>query len=125
MSAFEAGESGFITATVAAPAPAISLGVIVAVSCVLLKNVVVCGLSFQFTIAPDTKFVPFTVSEKPGPPASALCGESEVMLGVGSATKNEKLPDTDELPGCAPGLTTVTETVPDLATSLAEMAAES
>jgi hypothetical protein len=40
-------------------------------------------VSFHSTVAPETKFVPFTVSVNPVAPAAALGGESEDTVGTG------------------------------------------
>src|SRR5436305_135020 len=54
----------------------------VAVSCVVETNVVANAVPFQFTVEPETKLVPFTVSVNCGPPAVAQVGLSELMAGV-------------------------------------------
>ena len=54
----------------------------VAVSWVDEPNVVVSAAPFQFTVDPETKFVPFTVSVNPGPPAVAQVGLSELIVGL-------------------------------------------
>src|SRR5438552_18188751 len=54
----------------------------VAVSCVAETKAVASGLPFQFTLEPETKFVPFTVSVNCGPPAVAQVGLSELMVGL-------------------------------------------
>lgn len=62
---------GFVPDTVIATAAAfvardaVSAGVITAVSCVALTNVVERGEPFQFTTSPGAKPVPFTVNVKP------------------------------------------------------------
>src|ERR1035437_6950576 len=72
-----------VTVTVAVPAVAIRLGETVALSCVALTNVVVSAAPFQFPPAPDTKFVPFTVSVNRAPPALAEAGlRLEIVSGL-------------------------------------------
>jgi hypothetical protein len=77
-----------VTVMLALPPLAISAAGIAAVTCVPLTNVVVCGAPFQFTTAPVRKFVPFTVSVKPLPPAVAEFGLRVVMVGVGAVMGN-------------------------------------
>jgi hypothetical protein len=43
---------------------------------------VVSGVPFQFTVDPETKFVPITVSVNPEPPAVAQVGLSELIVGL-------------------------------------------
>src|SRR5262249_28320629 len=54
-----------------------------AVTCVALTNVVGRGLPFQSTTDAGTNPMPLTVKEKLVPPAAALVGEMEVIVGVG------------------------------------------
>jgi hypothetical protein len=54
----------------------------VAVSRVEETKVVVSGLPFQFTVEPETKLVPFTVSVNCAPPAVAQAGLSELIVGA-------------------------------------------
>jgi hypothetical protein len=54
----------------------------VAVSCAAETNVVTSGVPFQFTVEPETKLVPFTVSVNCGPPAVAQVGLSELIVGT-------------------------------------------
>jgi hypothetical protein len=75
--------AGFVTVTWAVPAVAISAAAIVAVSCVVLTNVVKCALPFQLTIDLGRKFVPFTVRVNAAPAAVELIGEREVTVGAG------------------------------------------
>ena len=64
------------------PAVAMRTAGTVAVSCVAETKPVASGLPFQFTVEPETKFVPFTVSVNCGPPAVAQVGLSELMVGL-------------------------------------------
>src|SRR5437660_10190043 len=64
------------------PAVAMRAAGTVAVSCVAETKAVASGLPFQFTVEPETKFVPFTVSVNCGPPAAVHVGLSELMVGL-------------------------------------------
>lgn len=75
--------AGFVTVTLTGPAVAISAAVIVALICVELTKVVALAAPLNFTIDPGTKPVPLTVRVKPAPPAVALVGESEDVVGAG------------------------------------------
>jgi hypothetical protein len=97
-----------------------SVFVIVAVSSVLLTNVVARFAPFQRTTDPLTKFDPFTVSANPNPPATALVGDIEFSKGTGLLVVKVCAPDNPP-PGA--GLKTVTEAVPVEAMSLAGIAA--
>ena len=99
----------FTTVTEAVPAVAMSAAEMEAVTLVLLANVVVRADPFQSTTEPETKFEPFTVRVKAGPPAVALLGEIELIAGTGLLTVNVIAFDVPP-PGGA--FTTVTETVP-------------
>ena len=61
---------------------AISEAGTIAVSRVEETNVVTSGLPFQFTVVPETKLLPFTVSVNCGPPAAVQVGLSELIVGV-------------------------------------------
>ena len=52
-----------------------------AVKLLLLRNVVVSGVPFHCTLAPDWNPLPFTVSVNAGPPAIAVVGEILVIFG--------------------------------------------
>ena len=58
------------------------------VICVELTNVTVLGAALNAPVRPLTKFVPMMVSEKAGPPAVALGGAKEVIVGTGLLTVN-------------------------------------
>jgi hypothetical protein len=75
--------AGLTTVTEALPAAAISAAVMAAMSCVALPYVVVRGLPFQFTVEPETKPLPVTVSVKPAAPAVAPAGDNDVSAGSG------------------------------------------
>src|SRR5581483_1135545 len=75
--------AGLNTVTCAVPALAMSAETITACSWVALTNVVVRLDPFQFTTAPATKPVPFTVSVNAVPPAVPLAGDSELIVGTG------------------------------------------
>jgi hypothetical protein len=66
----------------AVPGVAMSEAGTVAVSRVEETNVVVNGLPFQFTVEPETKLVPFTVSVNCGPPAAMQVGLIELIVGT-------------------------------------------
>jgi len=66
----------------AVPAAVIRDAGTIAVSRVEETKVVVNAVAFHFTVEPETKLVPFTVSVNCGPPATAQFGLSEVMLGA-------------------------------------------
>src|SRR4029077_5172001 len=74
---------GFVTITGTVPAVARSEVRIWAVTLMLLTKVVLRAELFQLTLAPGTKFEPFTVSVKPGEPTVLLEGESDVRTGTG------------------------------------------
>ena len=79
--AFDVPPHGVTTVTEAVPAVAMRAAGTVAVSRVAETNVVVSAVPFQFTVEPETKFVPFTVSVNCPPPAVAQLGLSELMVG--------------------------------------------
>src|SRR5712691_7526727 len=74
---------GLKTATWKVPLTAMSLAEIVAVSWLLLTNVVVRSALFQRTTEPEMKPVPVTISVKAASPAAVLFGESEAICGTG------------------------------------------
>ena len=75
--------AGLNTVTWPVPAVAMSAAVIAACNCVALTNVVVRLAPFQFSIDPEMKPVPFTVRVNAAPPAVALAGDSELIVGTG------------------------------------------
>ena len=79
--AFDVPPHGVTTVIEAVPAVAIKEAGTVAVSCVAEPDVV-SGLPFQFTVEPEAKLVPFTVSVNCGPPAAVQVGLSELIVGV-------------------------------------------
>jgi hypothetical protein len=80
--AFDVPPHGLTTVMEAVPGVAIRAAGTVAVTCVAETNVVASGLPFQFTVEPEMKFVPFTVSVNCGPPAAVQVGLSEVVVGL-------------------------------------------
>ncbi len=68
--------------TEATPAVAMSARGMAACSCVLLMKVAAMFVAFQPTVAPLTKFDPFTVRTNPPPPAIALEGDMEASTGA-------------------------------------------
>ena len=111
VSAFDVPPPGWALTTVtkAVPGAAMSAAEMEAVSLVLLENVVLRGDPFQFSTEPMTKFEPFMLSVKAGPPAVARLGEMELIAGTGLLTVNVIAFDVPP-PGVA--FTTVTEAVP-------------
>lgn len=73
---------GFTTVIEAVPAFAMKEAGTMAVSCVEETYVVVSAVPFQFTVEVETKFVPFTVNVKSGPPGAAQVGLSEAIVGL-------------------------------------------
>jgi hypothetical protein len=112
--------AGFVTVTLNVPAAAMSAAVIDAVTFVALTKVVVLAVPLKFTTEEATKLVPFTVRVKAAPPADALVGESEEIVGTGLLTANAELADTPP-PGA--GFVTVTLNDPAVAISVAVIAA--
>ena|ERR1700730_5460407 len=104
----------FTTVTFAVPAVLMSLAGTVAVSLMLLTNVVANFAPFHSTEDVETKFDPLTVSVKVAPPAKALVGESVVAFGTGLLTVKVA---GAEVPPPGAGLLTVTLTVPAVAMS--------
>src|SRR5580704_12575151 len=98
----------------ATPAKAMSPELIVAVTFVALTKVVVSAIPLKFTTEVETKPVPFTVSVKPNPPADALPGDSDVIVGTGLLTVRVV---AVEVPPPGVGLATVTLGVPAVAIS--------
>ncbi len=82
-----------LTVTLAVPAVAMRFVGTVAVNCVALPKVVASGVPFQFTVAPEAKFVPFTVRVKPRPPAGVVAGERLVMVGPTELTVKGTTPE--------------------------------
>lgn len=72
---------GSLTTMLAVPAVEMSFPGTVAVSSVLLTKVVCRFEPFHCTVAGELKPVPFTVRVNVGPPAVALGGEREVIVG--------------------------------------------
>jgi hypothetical protein len=80
--AFDVPPHGVTTVTEAVPAVAMRAAGTVAVSCVAETNVVASTVAFHFTVEPETKLVPFTVSVNCGPPAVVQVGLSELIVGT-------------------------------------------
>jgi len=104
--------AGFVTVTAGVPTVAMSAAKMETISWVELTKVVVLAAPPKLTVDVPTKLVPFTVSVNPDPPATALDGESVVMLGDGLLIVNGKFADGPP-PGA--GLLTVTATIPAVA----------
>ena len=78
--------AGFVTVTFTVPAVAMSVAGIVATIWVLVtEEGVIAGLVPKFTVAPVTNPVPVRVNVKAVPPAVALDGAIDEMLGDGLA----------------------------------------
>jgi hypothetical protein len=114
--------AGFVTVTLNDPAVAISAAVIAAVICEALTKVVVAAVPLKFTTDDELKFEPFTVKVNAIPPAKALVGDSEVIVGNGLFTVNGELAD---VPPPGAGFVTVTLSVPAVAISPTVIAAVS
>jgi hypothetical protein len=123
------------TVTAAEPGKAVSDGVIAAVSCVALTNVVARPDPFQFTTVSFVKFIPVTVRVSPAAPqkgvdaADVVEAESEVTAGgvpSGAPIWKSTMFDTsvvvvlftlDVAVDADPGICTATLTVPAVARS--------
>ena len=80
-----------LTVMLAVPALAIRLAGTWALSWVALTKVVVTADPFQFTVAPEMKLLPFTVSVNVGPVAVIPIGLSELTTGCGLMVKGTVL----------------------------------
>src|ERR1700704_4028262 len=87
-----------------------------AVICVALTNVVVLAAPLKFTIAPETKFVPFTVSVKADPPAVTLVGKTVLIVGTGLPKPGftEKLKLENDCPPPGDGVNVNIEMLPEV-----------
>lgn len=74
------------------------------------------AVPFQLTTELAMKLVPFTVSVNAVPPAVALVGDVDVIVGTGLLIGNVSAP---EVPPPGAGLVTVMLAVPELAISVA------
>ena len=104
------------------PAVVKSLAGMVALSRVVLTQVVVRSEPLNCTTDSDTKFVPFTVMVNAASPTVLLDGEMLVVVGVGLFTVNVR---ALEIPPPGSGLNTVMSNVPVVVKSLAGMVAVS
>lgn len=109
--------AGLATVMESVPADAMSPAGILAVSCVALTKVVVRLEPLTLTVAPLTKFVPFTVKVKAAPPTIALPGERLVMVGLGLLTVSVVV----AVPPPGAAFTAVMGMAPAVAVSLARM----
>jgi hypothetical protein len=80
--AFDVPPHEVTTVTEAVPAVATRAAGTAAVSCVAETNVVASTVAFHFTVEPETKLVPFTVSVNCGSPAVVQVGLSELIVGT-------------------------------------------
>jgi len=110
--------AGFAAVIETVPEEATSLAGIAAVSCVLLTKVVLRLEPFTCTRDPFTKFEPFTVSVKVPLPTTTVAGDRLVSDGTGLLTV--KVRDALVPP---PGVETVTERDPAVASVLAGIVA--
>jgi len=76
------------------------------------------GVPLKFTVAPETKLDPFTVSVNAPEPTNTLVGDNVVTTGVGLFTVKFTAFD---VPPPGVGFVTVTGSVPPLATSTANI----
>jgi hypothetical protein len=74
--------AGLVTVTADVPAEAMLEAGMAAVNCMELTNVAVAAAPPKLTIDDATKFVPLIVSVKAAPPAAAVFGEMDVIVGV-------------------------------------------
>jgi hypothetical protein len=74
--------AGLVTVTAVVPAEAMLEAGMAAVNCVELTNVVAAVAPPKSTIEVAMKFVPLIASVNAAPPATALFGEMEVIVGV-------------------------------------------
>lgn len=88
----------FVTVMSAITAVAMFAAGTVALSCVVLTNVVVKGVPSQFTTDPLMKFVPLTVKLNCDPPTIALVGEYVVNVGEGLVTAEFLPTQLDSVP---------------------------
>jgi len=110
--------AGLTTVTCAMPGTAISVARSIAISCVLLTNVVCRLAPLHRAVEPDTKLLPLRVSAMLPEPAVVLDGESDVTPGGGLLmVKASAL----EVPPPGPAFTTVTCATPAAAMSLARI----
>jgi len=98
-----------VTVTFTVPAVAIMAAVTGAVTVVVLLTVVASEVVPHFTVAPEIKFVPVTVSVNPAPPAVAELGLKLVMVGAAGLMVKAFAADVP------PEVVTVTFTVPAVA----------
>src|SRR5688572_5092019 len=95
-----------------------SLAEIAACTSVLLTNVVPRSAPFHRTTDDATKLVPVAVSVNPPEPATASFGEMELNAGAGLSIVNVCAVD---VPPPGVGVKTVTDAVPAVAMSAAEI----
>ena len=116
ITALEVVPSALTTVTLTVPAVAMSDAGTEAVSLLAELKVVVKAAPFHLTVAPLRKLLPFTVSLNAEPPAVALLGLIEEIVGGLLALVMVKVKALEAPPPGA-GLTTVTLAVPGAVTS--------
>lgn len=112
--------AGLLTMTGGVPALAMSAAVTAIVTCDALTKVTVLAAPLNVPVAPLTKFEPLMVSVKAAPPAVALAGANDVIVGTGLLTVKFVAVD---VPPPGAGLVTVTPKVPAVVISAAVIAA--
>jgi len=75
--------AGLVTVTAGVPVEAMLAAGMAAVNCMELTKVVAGADPPKLTVEAATKFVPLIMRVKAGLPATILCGEIVVMVGVG------------------------------------------
>lgn len=123
-SVFDAPPPGvaLVTMTAGVPTVATSAGKTWMVICVELRTVPPCGWPPKLTVeAPVMKPVPLIVNVNVVEPAAIVDGENEVIVGTGLFTWNVTL--FVDVPPPGVGSVTVTSKAPELAMSLAKIAA--
>jgi hypothetical protein len=114
---------GFVMVTAGVPVLATSAARICAVTCVALTNDVVLFAPPKLTVAPLTKFVPFTVSVNAPEPAATPVGDKEVTVGTGFVAAVILKFTAVDVPPPGVGFVTVTAGVPTERTSAARIEA--
>ena len=114
--------AGVTTVTAAVPAVAMSAAVMAAVSRVALTKVVIRAFPFQFTVELAVKLAPLTVKVNAAPPATAMFGLIELVVGAGILGLMVNVAAGEEPPP-GDGFWTTTLAVPAEAMSLAEIEA--
>jgi hypothetical protein len=100
--------AGFVTVTFTVPAVTMSAaGIVATIWTLLTEEGVIAGLDPKFTVAPVANPVPLIVNGKLAPPATALDGLIDEMLGAGFAPSNPYTSTSLDVPTYTFPLTTV------------------